>query len=170
MLLLKTWHVKFSFLWIGLSSASTLFCSHLQQQRGSWWGWCYLINCHSVWYQTQRWPFFFADLAYKHSKNPEKPSLFVIVQDCRQDSRHRFLPWTCLWHVHTSLIKNEHPWKRCRLEDTIWCSEMPVHFSAWMFSSQMCRWPLPRSLTQPHSTTEPGFFWLVADNSLNGPD
>ncbi len=50
------------------------------------------------------------------------------------------------WNMHGR------PWKRCLLEGSILCSKISMYFSALMVPSQKCKLPLPRALTQPHSS------------------
>ncbi len=56
------------------------------------------------------------------------------------------------WNMHGR------PWKRCLLEGSILCSKISMYFSALMVPSHKCKLPLPRALTQPHTSDRP---WLL---------
>ncbi len=50
------------------------------------------------------------------------------------------------------------PWKRRRLDGSIWCSRTWIYLSALMVPFQMCKLPIPHALMQPHTIRDAGFW------------
>ena len=56
--------------------------------------------------------------------------------------------------------KQGRPWKRHCLDGSMCCSKTCMYISALMVPSQMCKFPMPLALTQPHTITDAGFWTL----------